>query len=93
MIYLLNDAAATSTWLYRGRADEAETGQYEGLRVNVPTGVALFPAEFIPYPPRAVAERTYDITRWTQMPAGGHFAALEEPERLSDDIRAFFAFF
>lgn len=93
MIYLLNDAAATSTWLYRGRAEEAETGQYEGLRVRVPTGVALFPAEFIPYPPRAVAERTYDIARWTPMPAGGHFAALEEPERLSDDIRAFFAFF
>ncbi len=92
MISLVNDAAATAIWLYRGRAVEAATGAYATLRVDVPTGVALFPKEFIPYPPRAVAERTYNITQWTRMPAGGHFAALEEPCTLSDDIRRFFSF-
>jgi len=41
-------------------------------------------------PPRSLAERMYDIRRWTRMPAGGHFAALEEPEALAGEIRAFF---
>jgi microsomal epoxide hydrolase len=58
-------------------------------RANVPTGVALFPAELIPYPPRALAETAYDVVRWTPMPAGGHFGALEEPEGFSDELRAF----
>jgi pimeloyl-ACP methyl ester carboxylesterase len=59
------------------------------FKVNVPTGAAVFPAE-VYSPPRAWAERTYNITRWTEMPAGGHFAAMEEPAALVDDIRAFF---
>ena len=92
MLYLVNDAVNSSGWLYRGRVLEAAGGGYADIRVDVPTGVALFPAEFIPYPPRDVAERTYAITRWTPMPAGGHFAALEEPTALADDIRAFFDF-
>lgn len=92
MLYLVNDAVNSSGWLYRGRVLEAASGGYADFKVDVPTAVALFPAEFIPYPPREVAERTYAITRWTPMPAGGHFAALEEPVALSDDIRAFFDF-
>lgn len=92
MLYLVNDAVTSSGWIYRGRVEEAARGGYADLRVEVPTGVALFPAEFIPYPPRAVAERTYAITRWTPMKAGGHFAALEEPVALSDDVRTFFDF-
>jgi len=55
----------------------------------VPTGVALFPTE-INRPPREWAERSYNIRRWTEMPSGGHFAAMEEPERLAQDIRDFF---
>lgn len=41
-------------------------------------------------PPREFAERNYDVRRWTDMPRGGHFPALEEPELLAEDIRAFF---
>jgi pimeloyl-ACP methyl ester carboxylesterase len=41
-------------------------------------------------PPRRWAERLYNIQRWTMMPSGGHFAALEEPELLVNDIREFF---
>jgi pimeloyl-ACP methyl ester carboxylesterase len=51
--------------------------------------VAVFPKE-ISVPPREWGERSFNIQRWTEMPSGGHFAALEEPERLVDDIRAFF---
>ncbi|MET8080339.1 epoxide hydrolase family protein [Streptomyces sp. NPDC005303] len=58
-------------------------------RVNVPTAVALFPAD-LSRPPRSWAERTYDITRYTHMPRGGHFAAHEEPALLAHDITEFF---
>jgi len=65
-------------------------GQLDAVfTVSVPTGAAVFPAE-IYRPPRAWAERTYNIARWTEMPAGGHFAAMEEPAALVEDVRAFF---
>jgi microsomal epoxide hydrolase len=60
-----------------------------GERVEVPTGCALFPAE-IAQPPRAWAERYFHVAKWTTMPRGGHFAAMEEPDLLVDDVRAFF---
>jgi len=60
-----------------------------GARIETPTGIAIFPAELV-RPPRHWAERIYNVKRWTVMPAGGHFAAMEEPELLADDIRAFF---
>ena len=58
-------------------------------RVLPPLGVALFPAE-LPMPPRSWVERCFDVRRWTAMPAGGHFAALEQPVLLAGEIRAFF---
>ncbi|MVM31624.1 alpha/beta fold hydrolase [Spirosoma sp. HMF4905] len=58
-------------------------------RTEVPTGVALFPKDLIPAP-RAFVDRFYNVQHWTEMPRGGHFAALEEPELLAEDIRAFF---
>lgn len=63
-----------------------------GTRVPVPAGFAIFPNEFAPAgrPPRELAERTYQVTRWSELPRGGHFAALEEPETLAEEIRAFF---
>ena len=58
--------------------------------IEVPTGAALFPNE-IALPPRKWAEARYNIVRWTEMPRGGHFAALEEPDLYIEDVRAFFA--
>lgn len=58
-------------------------------RVRVPCGVARFPRES-PFPPRPWVERCYDVQRWTEMPRGAHFAALEEPELLAADLREFF---
>ncbi|MFG3099355.1 epoxide hydrolase family protein [Streptomyces sp. NPDC048182] len=58
-------------------------------RVDVPTALALFPAD-LAQPPRRWAERTYHrLTRCTRMPRGGHFAAHEEPALLADDLTAF----
>jgi pimeloyl-ACP methyl ester carboxylesterase len=60
-----------------------------GERLVTPFGVARFPKE-LPLPPQSWVERVADVTRWSEMPAGGHFAALEQPELLAGEIRAFF---
>jgi len=56
---------------------------------QVPAAFALFPAD-IATPPRTWVERFFNVQRWTEMPRGGHFAALEEPKLLAEDIREFF---
>jgi microsomal epoxide hydrolase len=62
-----------------------------GQRIEVPVAMALFPKDPPQVPiPRSFAERCLRIKRWTEMPRGGHFAAMEEPELLAGDIRAFF---
>jgi pimeloyl-ACP methyl ester carboxylesterase len=57
--------------------------------VQVPTAIAVFPAD-LTQPPRSWAERTYNVTRYTRMPRGGHFAAHEEPALLAHDLTQFF---
>jgi microsomal epoxide hydrolase len=61
-----------------------------GHTVDVPVGYAEFPREIL-HPPRSVAAQTFsDIRRWSVMPRGGHFAAMEQPQALAGEIRAFF---
>lgn len=60
------------------------------VQVSVPTGLAVFPADLV-QPPRSWAERNYNVVHYTKMPRGGHFAAVEEPDLLAADIRAFAA--
>ena len=60
-----------------------------GERVEVPTACAIFPRELF-RPPRAWAERLFNVARWTEMTSGGHFAAMEEPMLLVEDVREFF---
>jgi pimeloyl-ACP methyl ester carboxylesterase len=88
MLYWVTGAINSSFWPYYA-VRHGSPALRRGERVKVPTAYADFPKEIF-RPPRAWAERTYDIRRWTTMPAGGHFAALEEPEALAEDIRAFF---
>ncbi len=57
-------------------------------RITVPTGIALFPSDIL-LPPYEWAKQNLNITRWTTMQRGGHFAAMEEPELLAEEIRAF----
>jgi pimeloyl-ACP methyl ester carboxylesterase len=59
-------------------------------RVEVPTAYARFPADLGARPPRSWIERAYNLTRYTEMPRGGHFAPHEEPELLAEDLTAFF---
>ena len=60
-------------------------------RIAVPAAVALFPADPPSGMPREWAERAYaDLRRFTRPPRGGHFPAMEEPDLLVEDLRAFF---
>ena len=62
----------------------------DGASVTAPIGYAEFPREML-RPPRSLAEKMFtDIRRWTAMPKGGHFAAMEQPEALAEEVRAFF---
>jgi pimeloyl-ACP methyl ester carboxylesterase len=88
MIYWVTETIHSSTRLYY-ESRERPLRLSPSNRVTPPVAVALFPKE-IPMPPRSLAERGYNIARWTVMPKGGHFAAMEQPELLADDIRDFF---
>ena len=90
MIYLITKTFNTASWIYYGRREEGgRIISPEGKRVEVPTAAALFPAESLSWPPRSYVERIYNIKQWTKMPRGGHFAALEQPDLLIEDIRSF----
>jgi pimeloyl-ACP methyl ester carboxylesterase len=56
---------------------------------DVPAAFAMFPKD-LSHPPRDWAERFFNVQRWTEFPKGGHFAAMEQPEALAQDIRDFF---
>ncbi|KCZ94607.1 epoxide hydrolase family protein [Hyphomonas johnsonii] len=89
MIYLVNDAIATSVWYYNAFLQEGGLELPEGVRCETPTAFANFPGEEIyAAPPRTWCDRAYNITRWTDMPRGGHFAAMEAPDLFVEDVRA-----
>jgi pimeloyl-ACP methyl ester carboxylesterase len=85
MLYWLTGTAGSSARLYH---ESAASFAHRG-RVTVPTGMAVFPRD-IALPVRSIAERAYNIEHWTELDKGGHFAALEQPELLVQDVRAFF---
>jgi pimeloyl-ACP methyl ester carboxylesterase len=88
MIYWVTETINSSTRLYY-ETREQPLQLSPTNRVQPPVAMAVFPKE-IPVPPRALAERGYNILRWTVMPRGGHFAAMEQPELLAQDLREFF---
>jgi pimeloyl-ACP methyl ester carboxylesterase len=88
-LYWFTGAIGSSFWPYYARLH----GPWpipKGKTVDVPMGYAQFPSE-IRRPPRSVAASMYtDIRRWSVMPRGGHFAAMEQPDALAREIQAFF---
>lgn len=85
-LYWFTNAISTS---FRPYWEYAQGMREPVKNVAVPTGVAIFPKD-LSHPPRSWAERTYNVTRYTVMPRGGHFAAHEEPGLLADDLTEFF---
>ncbi len=87
-LYWFTGAIGSSFWPYYARMHGPWPIPDGG--VNVPTGYAAFPREILS-PPRSLAEKMYtDIRRWTVMPKGGHFAAMEQPAALAEEIVQFF---
>ena len=89
MFYWAPGSVASAARIYYESARDPAGRDMRG-RVEVPVGYAAFPHEIF-RPPRSWVEHHYAIARWTDMPRGGHFAALEAPDLLVDDVRAFFA--
>ena len=90
MIYLVTKTFNTSTWIYYGRREEGGRSlPKDRLPLKIPTAIAKFPKEYLEWAPRSYVERIYNVKQWTNMPAGGHFAALEKPDLLIKDIREF----
>ena len=83
MLYQLNRAGASSAQLYY----ESTHSSNWPTPSAVPTGVAVF-AEDVPI--RRFAERGTNIVHWSEFDRGGHFAAMEAPDLLLGDVRAFF---
>jgi pimeloyl-ACP methyl ester carboxylesterase len=91
MIYWVTETINSSirTYLENARAVYTSPSALKPGHSEVPAAVASFPAE-APLP-REWAERNVKLKRFTKMPRGGHFAAMEEPELLAQDIREFFS--
>ena len=90
MIYIITKSFNTASWIYYGREEEGgRVLSKKGKRVEVPTACALFPAEMSSWPPRSYVDRVYNVRQWTEMPSGGHFAAMEQPKFLIEDLRNF----
>ena len=87
-IYWVTQSIGSSTKLYY-ETHRKPWNLKQGERIEVPCGIASFPGENT-VPIREWAERSYNVQHWTDMASGGHFAALEEPVQLVDDIRSFF---
>jgi microsomal epoxide hydrolase len=86
-LYWFTNCIGASFWPYYARMHGP--WPIDG-KIGVPTGYCEFPREIL-RPPRAAAERVFtDIRRWSVMPKGGHFAALEQPDALATEIREFF---
>jgi pimeloyl-ACP methyl ester carboxylesterase len=85
MLYWLTATASSVARLYHANATRIPPEPFPA-----PVGVSVFPHD-LALPARPLAERTYNITHWTEHPRGGHFAALEAPDLLAADIHAFFS--
>ncbi len=91
MLYIAPSAIVTSLWIYHGKRLEGSDRFPAGTRIRTPMGVAAFPDPVFLPTPRSFVEKTYNVVHWTDMPNGGHFAAMEEPGAMLADLRRFIA--
>ena len=90
MVYVVTKTFNTASWIYFGRREEGgRLFPKDFKKIKIPTGVAIFPKEMSEWPPRSYVDRIFNIKQWTEMQRGGHFAAMEQPELLVNDIIKF----
>ena len=88
LIYYTTQSFTTGAWYYRAMSEGGSIRLEDGKRCETPTAVANYPGEAIyKTPPQSWVGRAYNVTRWTDMPRGGHFAAMEEPDLFVADLR------
>lgn len=87
LVYLMNDAFASSTNFYLGSRMEGVRQMPSGHTVDVPTAVTCYPDPRMPAPPQSWVRKGYDLRRWNVAPQGGHFAAMEAPAFFVEDLR------
>ncbi len=88
MAYVMTGAFTTGAWYYAA-AKKGETRRLKpGERVEVPTAFTFYPDPRHPRPPRSMAEKGYNVSRWAEMPRGGHHPAMEVPDLWVEDVRA-----
>jgi pimeloyl-ACP methyl ester carboxylesterase len=85
-LYWLTATAGSSARLYKETADLGRANAPS----SVPTGVAVFPREPASLAIRTLAEGSHNIVHWSEFDRGGHFPAMEVPDLLIGDLRAFF---
>lgn len=88
-IYWLSGNVGATLRLYKENRESALRLE-KGERIRPALAFASFPKEICP-PLREWIERGYTVAQWTEMPSGGHFAALEEPRLLAHDIHRGFS--
>ena len=90
MLYWVTESIGSTMRFYWENFREPNRLAHDRIpAIEAPTGIAVFPQDLV-FVPRRLAERYTNLTRWTEMPRGGHFAAAEQPALLVDDLRAFF---
>jgi microsomal epoxide hydrolase len=90
MIYILTKSVDTATWIYFGRRKEGGRLFPKNFKkIMTPTAIAEFPKEMLGWPPRSYVNRIFNVKRWSKFSRGGHFAALEAPDLLLNDIQTF----
>jgi pimeloyl-ACP methyl ester carboxylesterase len=100
-IYWVKQTINSSFRLYKEGIDTLMNSMYNplaklnpfdktGTKTEVPTAFASFPKD-ISLPPKEYVERFFNVQQWTEMPKGGHFSAMEQPELLAEDLRKFFS--
>ncbi len=89
-LYWLTNTAISSGRLYWDNAHFPSGGFFDPRGIKIPVAVSAFPDE-IYQPPQTWAERAYPkLIHYNRMPKGGHFAAWEQPELLTAELRTAF---
>ena len=90
MLYVMNNSFQSAIWFYNGLIREGRLELRAGTKCKVPLGIAAFPGDaLMPVPPRSRVELVAsDLMHWTDMPGGGHFAAMEKPALFAADVAA-----
>jgi pimeloyl-ACP methyl ester carboxylesterase len=89
LYWLTRSFASSARYYYEASHHPWQPSHDRQPVVEAPTAVAVFPRDVVRMP-RRWAERYLNLARYTVMPRGGHFAPMEEPTRLVEDLRAFF---